>query len=86
MVDLLLVKPERIESSDIIDAEVMIRIVPFDVIEPAVINALPGHGEERRVLFHHGLRLPDELLARRPIELAINALEQGLEVGIGPRE
>src|ERR1051326_1646881 len=80
----LLVQPHSITPYHVIDSEVARRIWPLDVPVPTVIHLLPGHREQRRILFKDGFRLPNERLALRRIGLAVDLRHEGLEGGIVP--
>jgi len=51
----------------------------LDVVEPAVVDLLPGHREQGRVLFKKRLGLAYEVLARGLVELAVNLGQEFLE-------
>jgi hypothetical protein len=76
----LFLQPEGIKAHDIVDAKVVVRIVTLDVVEPAVIDLLPGHREQGRVLFEDRLSLPDQVLALGLVEFAVNLGQECLEV------
>src|SRR4030095_6147986 len=69
---LLLMQPQRIEAYDVVDAKVVIRIVALDIIEPTVVDLLPGHRQQGRVLFKDGLGLPDQVFAPGLVEFTVN--------------
>src|SRR6266849_4613152 len=60
---MLFIQPERIEAHDVVDAKVVVRIVALNVIEPTVVDLLPGHREQRRVLFKDRFGLAYKVLA-----------------------
>src|SRR5215510_1224874 len=81
---ILFIQPERIEAHDVVDAKVVVRIVALDVVEPAVINLLPGHRQQGRVLFKDRLGLSDQVLAPGLVELAVNLRQEFLERWVVP--
>src|SRR5438132_7244548 len=66
-IHLLLIQPHGITPYHVIDTEIARGIWPLDVRVPAVIHLLPGHRQQRRILFDAGFRLPNERLALRCI-------------------
>src|SRR5437870_5851213 len=81
---MLFIQPERIEAYDVVDAKVVVRIVALDVIEPTVVDLLPGHRQQGWVLFTDRLRLPDQVLAFGIVQLAVNLRQECLERWVVP--
>src|SRR5712691_6490817 len=80
----LLVQPERIKADHIVNPKVVIRIMALDIVVPAVVDLLPGHREQRRVLFHDLFGMADERLALGIVEFTIDLTHELLERGIVP--
>src|SRR5579871_2521013 len=53
------VHPERILPADVIGTEVVVGAEAFDVVVPNVVDFLPCHGQQWRVLLEDRLRLTD---------------------------
>jgi hypothetical protein len=56
----------------------------LDVVIPTVVDFLPGHGQQRWILFHNIFGLADERFALGLIELTIDLLHEFLERFIVP--
>src|SRR5262249_16245338 len=80
----LFVEPEGVEAYEIVDAKVIIRIVALDVVEPTIVDLLPGHRQQGRVLFKDRFSLPDQVLAHSVVEFAVNLGQEGLERRVVP--
>src|SRR5437763_234041 len=79
-----LVQPERVVPNDIVDAEVVVGVMPLHIVIPDVVDLFPGHREHRRVLFHNGFGLPHQCQALGGIDLAVDLVDQIVEFLIVP--
>src|SRR5919197_275161 len=79
-----LVQPDRIPTHHVVDPEVVGGIVTLDVVVPAVIDLLPGHGQQRRILLQDVLGLMNQGFALAVVDLAIDLGYEGLEGRIRP--
>src|SRR5262249_19557917 len=67
-----LVKPDCIQSDNIIDAEVFGRIMTLYVIVPDVVDVFPRYRQEGRILFHDGFGLADQRQAFAGVDLPVD--------------
>src|SRR5215831_19163059 len=80
----LFVQPERVKEHDVIDPEVIRGVMPLDVVIPPVVEPLPGHREQRRVLLQDSFGLQDQRFALGLIERAIDLWQEVLECLVVP--
>src|ERR1041385_6178944 len=79
-----LVEPEGVEPDDVVNAEIVLWIVALYVVVPDVVDLLPGDRQYRRGLFHDGLGLTHQILSLLRIELAVNLVDQRVELLVVP--
>ena len=56
----------------------------LDIIKPPIVDLLPGHRQQGRVLFKDRLGLPDQVLPLGVVQFAVNLGQEGLERRVVP--
>src|SRR5215212_2743984 len=79
-----LVEPVRVKPYHVVDSEVLLWIVAFHVVEPDVDDIFPGHRYQRWVLLHDILGAADQCEALSGIDLGIDLVQKGVELGVLP--
>src|SRR5437763_207761 len=67
-----LIEPERVLPHDVVYAEIVVGIMPFNIVVPDVVDLFPGDRQYRRVLFHDSFGLADQCQALGRIDLAVD--------------
>src|SRR5436305_1291822 len=81
---LRLVEPERVEPDDVVNAEIIFWVVALYVIVPDVVDLLPRDRQYWRVLLHDDLGLAHEVLAFIGIDLAVDLVDESVELFVVP--
>jgi len=79
-----LIQPECIEPDNVIDAEIFLRIVALNVVEPDIDDVFPRDRHQRRILLHDVLGPPDQRKPLAGIDFSVDLVQQCVELSVAP--
>src|SRR5690349_2854816 len=71
-----LIQPERVEPDDVVDAEIIFRVVALHVVVPDIEDIFPRNWHQWRILLHDVLGLPDQRHALAAISFDVDLIDQ----------